>query len=171
MSDLCYLGKTRVKQPPCPKRSNRKEEVPLFASHNCVSCYSAVRVLYPGRDGRGAGPVTAAPRDVLKCCVLYYSAVFYTTVLCFILQCCVLCYSAVFYVTVLCFILQCCVLYYSAVFYITVLFVCCILGGMVAELVRLPPLLGMLITGCLLRNVPVVNVAKDIDTNWSGALR
>ena len=55
--------------------------------------------------------------------------------------------------------------------YITVLFVCCILGGMVAKAVRLPPLLGMLITGCLLRNLPIINVAKDIDTNWSGALR
>ena len=61
-------------------------------------------------------------------------------------------------------VLQCCLC--SAV-----LFVCCILGGMVAEVVRLPPLLGMLITGCLLRNLPIINVAKDIDTNWSGALR
>ena len=31
--------------------------------------------------------------------------------------------------------------------------------------------LGMLIVGCLLRNVPVINVAKNIDTDWSSALR
>ena len=29
----------------------------------------------------------------------------------------------------------------------------------------------MLIVGCLLRNVPRVNVAADIDHTWSGALR
>ena len=43
-------------------------------------------MLYPGRDGGEAGPVTS--QDVLQCCVLYYSAVFYMTVLCFILQFC-----------------------------------------------------------------------------------
>ena len=31
---------------------------------------------------------------------------------------------------------------------------------------------GMLITGCLLQNVPVINVVgKNIDNSWSGALR
>ncbi len=56
-------------------------------------------------------------------------------------------------------------------FALIMLFVFCILGGIIAEKMHLPPLLGMLIMGCLLRNVPKVNVAKDIDTDWSGALR
>ena len=30
---------------------------------------------------------------------------------------------------------------------------------------------GMLIVGCLLRNIPVVNIAKDINPVWSSALR
>ena len=30
---------------------------------------------------------------------------------------------------------------------------------------------GMLIVGCLLRNVPKINIAKDIESDWSRALR
>ena len=35
----------------------------------------------------------------------------------------------------------------------------------------LPPLLGMLIVGFLLRNVPGINVAKNVDKQWSSGLR
>lgn len=45
------------------------------------------------------------------------------------------------------------------------------LGGELVALVRLPPLLGMLIVGCLLRNIPYVNYGKDIDRMWASALR
>ena len=37
--------------------------------------------------------------------------------------------------------------------------------------VTFPPLLGMLIAGFLLRNVPGISVAKDIDKQWSSTLR
>ncbi|XP_074647339.1 sodium/hydrogen exchanger 9B2-like [Tubulanus polymorphus] len=52
-----------------------------------------------------------------------------------------------------------------------ILFVCCIIGGAVVERIKLPALLGMLILGCLLRNVPYINVGKDIDKDWSSAIR
>lgn len=36
---------------------------------------------------------------------------------------------------------------------------------------RLPPLLGMLMVGFMLRNVPGINIAGDIDPKWSSVLR
>ncbi|XP_046900383.1 sodium/hydrogen exchanger 9B2 isoform X2 [Hypomesus transpacificus] len=62
-------------------------------------------------------------------------------------------------------------------FGITVLFICAVTGGKLVALVRLPklppfpPLLGMLLMGFLLRNIPVVNDAVYIDFRWSASLR
>lgn len=44
-------------------------------------------------------------------------------------------------------------------------------AGMVAQAVNLPPILGMLTVGCLLGNIHAINIAKDIDQEWSRALR
>uniref|UniRef100_A0A8D0CVM2 Cation/H+ exchanger transmembrane domain-containing protein n=1 Tax=Sander lucioperca TaxID=283035 RepID=A0A8D0CVM2_SANLU len=62
-------------------------------------------------------------------------------------------------------------------FGIVVLFICSVLGGKLVGMIQLPtlppfpPLLGMLLAGLLLRNVPYVTDAVYIDTHWSAALR
>ncbi|KAK3087377.1 hypothetical protein FSP39_005190 [Pinctada imbricata] len=57
-------------------------------------------------------------------------------------------------------------------FSLLVLFVACVFGGYVISFVNLPPLLGMLIIGVMLRNIPGVRTIGDnIDSKWSGALR
>lgn len=43
-------------------------------------------------------------------------------------------------------------------------------GGTVADMVKLPPLLGMLLSGMLLRNLPG-NLVEDLPKEWSGAIR
>ncbi|XP_076802176.1 sodium/hydrogen exchanger 9B2-like [Clavelina lepadiformis] len=53
---------------------------------------------------------------------------------------------------------------------------CVLIGLLVSsiplpKLPPLPPLLGMLLAGIALRNIPVINVASYIDTNWSATLR
>lgn len=57
-------------------------------------------------------------------------------------------------------------------FSLFVLFFGSVLGGYLISFLRLPPLLGMLLVGALLRNVPVIDVVgKNLDSAWSGALR
>ncbi|KAJ8416581.1 hypothetical protein AAFF_G00358690 [Aldrovandia affinis] len=62
-------------------------------------------------------------------------------------------------------------------FGIVVLFICAICGGKLVGLIQFPtlppfpPLLGMLLAGLLLRNVPVVTEAVHIDVRWSAAMR
>uniref|UniRef100_A0A671WV32 Cation/H+ exchanger transmembrane domain-containing protein n=1 Tax=Sparus aurata TaxID=8175 RepID=A0A671WV32_SPAAU len=62
-------------------------------------------------------------------------------------------------------------------FGITILFICALLGGRLVALIRLPklppfpPLLGMLLMGFLLRNIPVVSDGVKIDFRWSASLR
>lgn len=56
-------------------------------------------------------------------------------------------------------------------FALMVLVIFASIGGMIAGLVRLPPLLGMMIAGFLLRNLPVVGIAGDISYVWSSTLR
>ncbi|KAI1883581.1 hypothetical protein AGOR_G00233050 [Albula goreensis] len=62
-------------------------------------------------------------------------------------------------------------------FGIVVLFICAICGGKLVGLIQFPtlppfpPLLGMLLAGLLLRNIPVVTDAVRIDVRWSAALR
>ncbi|CAI5669726.1 unnamed protein product [Oreochromis niloticus] len=62
-------------------------------------------------------------------------------------------------------------------FGIIILFICSVLGGKLVGMIQLPtlppfpPLLGMLLAGLLLRNVPYVTDAIFIDTHWSAALR
>ncbi|KAL0970532.1 hypothetical protein UPYG_G00243360 [Umbra pygmaea] len=57
------------------------------------------------------------------------------------------------------------------------LFLCAVLGGKLVGMIQLPtlppfpPLLGMLLAGLLLRNVPYVTDAVQIDQAWSAALR
>ncbi|CAJ1048403.1 sodium/hydrogen exchanger 9B2 [Xyrichtys novacula] len=63
------------------------------------------------------------------------------------------------------------------IFGIVILFICSVLGGKLVGLIQLPtlppfpPLLGMLLAGLLLRNVPYITDAVFIDTHWSSALR
>ncbi|XP_074555231.1 sodium/hydrogen exchanger 9B2 [Halichoeres trimaculatus] len=62
-------------------------------------------------------------------------------------------------------------------FGIVILFICSVLGGKLVGMIQLPtlppfpPLLGMLLAGLLLRNVPYITDAVFIDTHWSSALR
>ncbi|RUS73419.1 hypothetical protein EGW08_018825 [Elysia chlorotica] len=52
-----------------------------------------------------------------------------------------------------------------------ILFIGAWCGGYVIQPTTLPPLLGMLVVGCLLANVPGIDVAKDIDPAWSSTAR
>ena len=48
------------------------------------------------------------------------------------------------------------------------------LGGMLVSIIKLPPLLGMLITGMLFRNIPIVDTIGNTiaaSTAWSSTLR
>uniref|UniRef100_A0A8C9Z2P1 Cation/H+ exchanger transmembrane domain-containing protein n=1 Tax=Sander lucioperca TaxID=283035 RepID=A0A8C9Z2P1_SANLU len=62
-------------------------------------------------------------------------------------------------------------------FGITILFICALIGGKVVALIRLPklppfpPLLGMLLMGFTLRNIPVITDGVYIDFKWSASLR
>ncbi|KAK9525159.1 hypothetical protein VZT92_017486 [Zoarces viviparus] len=62
-------------------------------------------------------------------------------------------------------------------FGLVVLFICSVFGGKLVGMIQLPtlppfpPLLGMLLAGLLLRNVPYITDAVYIDTHWSSALR
>ncbi|XP_038588387.1 sodium/hydrogen exchanger 9B2-like [Micropterus salmoides] len=62
-------------------------------------------------------------------------------------------------------------------FGIVILFICSVLGGKLVGMIQLPtlppfpPLLGMLLAGLVLRNVPYIADAVFIDTHWSAALR
>ncbi|KAL5018377.1 hypothetical protein ScPMuIL_004099 [Solemya velum] len=58
------------------------------------------------------------------------------------------------------------------IFSLLILFFTCVVGGYIVSIVRLPPLLGMLIIGAVLMNVPVIKViGVGINKDWSGALR
>ncbi|XP_070185823.1 sodium/hydrogen exchanger 9B2-like isoform X2 [Littorina saxatilis] len=59
----------------------------------------------------------------------------------------------------------------GVVFPMMVLFLCCWCGGYIANLVRLPPLFGMLIMGGILGNVPGIDVGRQIDPAWSSTAR
>lgn len=62
-------------------------------------------------------------------------------------------------------------------FGIVILFLCAVCGGKLVGMIKLPtlppfpPLLGMLLAGLVLRNVPYVTEAVYIDQTWSAALR
>jgi NhaP-type Na+/H+ or K+/H+ antiporter len=43
--------------------------------------------------------------------------------------------------------------------------------GFVAGIIRLPPLVGMLIAGVLLNNIPYIAVTRDINPRWSSIIR
>ena len=45
------------------------------------------------------------------------------------------------------------------------------LFGFLLKLLWLPPLTGMLIAGCMLRNIPSINFAADINPKWSSTVR
>jgi NhaP-type Na+/H+ or K+/H+ antiporter len=59
----------------------------------------------------------------------------------------------------------------GTVFALLMLVVVAWIGGWVVQLVHLPPLLGMLLVGIMLKNVPYISVAKGLDPAWSAALR
>ena len=60
------------------------------------------------------------------------------------------------------------------IFSLFILMICASLGGFVVRkipYVTLPSLLGMLVTGFLLRNVSKISIANSIDPQWSRTLR
>lgn len=58
------------------------------------------------------------------------------------------------------------------IFSLVILFTAAVAGGYIFSLCRLPPLLGMLIVGGMLSNIPVIKtVGQGLDLQWSGALR
>ncbi|GAB1609493.1 sodium/hydrogen exchanger 9B2-like isoform X1 [Argonauta hians] len=57
------------------------------------------------------------------------------------------------------------------IFSLWVVLVACILGGYIIQFIYLPPLLGMLITGIVLKNVPEFEVAQHVHRHWSATLR
>ena len=59
----------------------------------------------------------------------------------------------------------------GGIFGLYVLFVCSMLASSLAKKLSMPPLLGMLLVGLLLKNVPYINVAQTISKEWSSALR
>ena len=56
-------------------------------------------------------------------------------------------------------------------FALAVLLIAAGIGGYLVGLIHLPPLLGMLLAGFILANVPVINIAVDISPVWSASLR
>ena len=56
-------------------------------------------------------------------------------------------------------------------FALMVLIVAASIGGMIARIFKLPPLLGMMVAGFLLRNIPVIGIAGNISSVWSSTLR
>ncbi|CAJ1052284.1 sodium/hydrogen exchanger 9B2 isoform X1 [Xyrichtys novacula] len=62
-------------------------------------------------------------------------------------------------------------------FGITILFICALVGGKAVALIRLPklppfpPLLGMLLMGFMLKNIPVIKDGVYINYKWSASLR
>jgi len=59
----------------------------------------------------------------------------------------------------------------GTVFALIVLVVVAWVGGWIVQQARLPPLLGMLVVGIILKNVPYISVARGLDPAWSAALR
>lgn len=59
----------------------------------------------------------------------------------------------------------------GGVFALLVMIGAAYLGGILVSFIRLPPLLGMLIVGFMLRNVPGINIATDINPVLSRTLR
>jgi len=59
----------------------------------------------------------------------------------------------------------------GTLFSLLVMFTVSSVAGWLVQWIHLPPLLGMLLTGILLRNVPYIDVAKGVDPNWYAATR
>ncbi|GFS30330.1 hypothetical protein NPIL_731 [Nephila pilipes] len=57
------------------------------------------------------------------------------------------------------------------IFGLFILVITCYLGGQLMRLLRVPTLVGMMVFGFVLRNVPHINVAKDIPEEWAGNIR
>ncbi|GBM57776.1 hypothetical protein AVEN_90946-1 [Araneus ventricosus] len=57
------------------------------------------------------------------------------------------------------------------IFGLFALVVVCYLGGQLMRIIKLPTLVGMMVFGFVLRNVPHINVAKDIPEEWAGNIR
>ncbi|CAL1260990.1 unnamed protein product [Larinioides sclopetarius] len=57
------------------------------------------------------------------------------------------------------------------IFGLFALVVVCYLGGQFMRILKLPTLVGMMVFGFVLRNVPHINVAKDIPEEWAGNIR
>jgi NhaP-type Na+/H+ or K+/H+ antiporter len=59
----------------------------------------------------------------------------------------------------------------GTVFALLALVVVAWVGGWAVQQLHLPPLLGMLVVGIVLKNVPYISVARGLDPAWSAALR
>ena len=56
-------------------------------------------------------------------------------------------------------------------FALSIIVIFAALGGYIARILHLPPLLGMLLMGFALRNIPGISVGQDLKSSWSSALR
>ncbi|XP_035223417.1 sodium/hydrogen exchanger 9B2-like, partial [Stegodyphus dumicola] len=57
------------------------------------------------------------------------------------------------------------------VFGLFAIVIICYLGGQLMKLLKVPTLVGMMVSGFILRNVPHINVAEDIPEDWAGNIR
>ncbi|XP_015927329.1 sodium/hydrogen exchanger 9B2 [Parasteatoda tepidariorum] len=57
------------------------------------------------------------------------------------------------------------------VFGLYILLIICYLGGQLVRLLKIPTLVGMMVLGFILRNVPHINVAEDIPESWAANIR
>lgn len=56
-------------------------------------------------------------------------------------------------------------------FALTLLLIFSSICGFLAKLIFLPPLFGMIVAGIILRNIPYIDFAKDIQPAWSSTIR
>ena len=59
----------------------------------------------------------------------------------------------------------------GSLFALLVVVVASYIGGCVVSIIRLPALLGMLIVGIILNNVPPIDIARNLDDDSTGKLR
>ncbi|GIX83863.1 hypothetical protein CDAR_88691 [Caerostris darwini] len=59
----------------------------------------------------------------------------------------------------------------SEIFALLLLYVLAHIGGKLASIVKLPPLIGMLIIGFLFRNLPFIPYYRNISNQWATTLR
>ena len=58
------------------------------------------------------------------------------------------------------------------IFSMVIVYGCAVIGGKLVGMVKLPPLLGMLVAGILLRSIPGVSiVGASVNRTWASVIR